>query len=126
MIFEQIFSKILRGNVWRSVWRICMWILGLGGPSAIHLKVKKWARLKETVYSSPNLKRNFWKTKSDLSLAKLIHTTLKTSSSLQVANLWSFKLSWIGETISRYLRVCETTDDMTKTTPLITMSHKNS
>lgn len=63
-----------------------MWILGLGGPSAIHLKVKKWARLKETVYSSPNLKRNFSKTKSDLSLAKLIHTTLKTSSSLQVAN----------------------------------------
>lgn len=61
-----------------------MWILGLGGPSAIYLKVKKWARLKETVYSSPNLKRNFSKTKSDLSLAKLIHTTLKTSSSLQV------------------------------------------
>lgn len=61
-----------------------MWILGLGGPCAIHLKVKKWARLKETVYSSPNLKRNFSKTKSDLSLAKLIHTTLKTSSSLQV------------------------------------------
>lgn len=61
-----------------------MWILGLRGPSAIHLKVKKWARLKETVYSSPNLKRNFSKTKSDLSLAKLIHTTLKTSSSLQV------------------------------------------
>lgn len=61
-----------------------MWILGLGGLSAIHLKVKKWARLKETVYSSPNLKRNFSKTKSDLSLAKLIHTTLKTSSSLQV------------------------------------------
>ena len=90
-----------------------MWILGLRGPSAIHLKVKKWARLKETVCSSPNLKRNFSKTKSDLSLAKLSHTTLKTSSSLQVANLWSFKLSWIGETISRYLRVCETAEDIT-------------
>ena len=26
---------ILKGNVWRSVWRICMWILGLNGLNAI-------------------------------------------------------------------------------------------
>ena len=24
-------STIPKGNVWRSVWRICMWILGLEG-----------------------------------------------------------------------------------------------
>ena len=26
---------ILKGNVWRSVWRICMWILGLKGLKTI-------------------------------------------------------------------------------------------
>ena len=26
---------ILQGNVWRSVWRICMWILGLKGLSEV-------------------------------------------------------------------------------------------
>ena len=29
------FSKpVLKENVWRSVWRICMWILGCKGPRA--------------------------------------------------------------------------------------------
>ena len=27
-IFSQ---KILKGNVWKSLWRICIWILGLKG-----------------------------------------------------------------------------------------------
>ena len=27
---------ILKGNVWRSVWRICMWILGLKGLKVIY------------------------------------------------------------------------------------------
>ena len=31
LILNQILSTILKGNVWRSVWRICMWILGLKG-----------------------------------------------------------------------------------------------
>ena len=26
-----ILNQILKRNVWRSVWRICMWILGLKG-----------------------------------------------------------------------------------------------
>ena len=36
MIFYQILStNILKGDVWRSVWRICMPILGLKGLKAI-------------------------------------------------------------------------------------------
>ena len=31
LISNQILSTILKRNVWRSVWRICMWILGLKG-----------------------------------------------------------------------------------------------
>ena len=31
MIYHQISQLILKGNVWRSVWRICTWILGLKG-----------------------------------------------------------------------------------------------
>ena len=31
LILNQIHSTILKRNVWRSVWRICMWILGLNG-----------------------------------------------------------------------------------------------
>ena len=31
--FIKISQLILKGNVWRSVWRICMWILGLKGLS---------------------------------------------------------------------------------------------
>ena len=27
--FIKFSQLILKGNVWRSVWRICMWILGL-------------------------------------------------------------------------------------------------
>ena len=34
MILNQILSTILKTNVWRSVWRICMWILGLKGLTA--------------------------------------------------------------------------------------------
>ena len=40
LILNQILSTILKRNVWRSVWRICMWILGLKG-----LKVLKTAKL---------------------------------------------------------------------------------
>ena len=31
--FIKVSQLILKGNVWRSVWRICMWILGLKGLS---------------------------------------------------------------------------------------------
>ena len=31
LISDQILSTILKRNVWRSVWRICIWILGLKG-----------------------------------------------------------------------------------------------
>ena len=31
LILNQILSTILKRNVWKSVWRICMWILGLKG-----------------------------------------------------------------------------------------------
>ena len=30
-LFIKVSQLILKGNVWRSVWRICMWILGLKG-----------------------------------------------------------------------------------------------
>ena len=30
-ILNQILSTILKRNGWRSLWRICMWILGLKG-----------------------------------------------------------------------------------------------
>ena len=36
LIFNQILSTILKRNVWRSDWRIWMWILGLKG--LIHLQ----------------------------------------------------------------------------------------
>ena len=35
LILNQILSTILKRNVWRSVWRICMWILGLKGLSYV-------------------------------------------------------------------------------------------
>ena len=37
---------ILKGNVWRSVWRICMWILGLKG-----LKLRGWQKDKQNFVS---------------------------------------------------------------------------
>ena len=30
-LFIKVSQLILKGNVWRSVWRICMWIMGLKG-----------------------------------------------------------------------------------------------
>ena len=39
MILNQIFSAILKTNVWRSVWRICIWILGLKGLNKSHKEV---------------------------------------------------------------------------------------
>ena len=30
------------GNVWRSVWRICMWILGLKGLRCFTTKMNEW------------------------------------------------------------------------------------
>ena len=35
--FIKFSQLILKGNVWRSVWRICMWILGLKGVIKILL-----------------------------------------------------------------------------------------
>ena len=31
LILNQILSTILKRNIWKLVWRICMWILGLEG-----------------------------------------------------------------------------------------------
>ena len=48
LILNQILSTILKRNRWRSVWRICMWILGLKGlrnripESGKSLLVKFW------------------------------------------------------------------------------------
>ena len=39
LILNQIFSTIPERNVWRSVWRICMWILGLKGLNKSHKEV---------------------------------------------------------------------------------------
>ena len=35
LIFSQIFSNILKGNIWRSVWRISVWIVGLTGGARV-------------------------------------------------------------------------------------------
>ena len=37
LILNQILSTILKRNVWRSVWRICMWILGLKGLKGLKI-----------------------------------------------------------------------------------------
>ena len=37
MILNQILSTILKANVWRSVWRICVWILGLKGVKTLSI-----------------------------------------------------------------------------------------
>ena len=34
------FSQIVSTNVWRSVWRICMWILGLNGLNLLMIRKK--------------------------------------------------------------------------------------
>ena len=39
MILNQILSTVLRRNVWGSVTRICMWILGLKGIKDTNLGV---------------------------------------------------------------------------------------
>ena len=39
LILNQILSTILKRNVWRSVWRICMWILGLNGLKNFNLNL---------------------------------------------------------------------------------------
>ena len=39
------FSQLIfQGNVWRSVWRICMWILGLKGSSLVWSETRKGLR----------------------------------------------------------------------------------
>ena len=39
------FSELIfQGNVWRSVWRICMWILGLKGSSLVWSETRKVLR----------------------------------------------------------------------------------
>ena len=37
--FIKFSQVILKGNVWRSVWRICMWILGLKGLSGTNVPI---------------------------------------------------------------------------------------
>ena len=37
LILNQILSTILKRYVWKSVWRICMWILGLNGLKNFNL-----------------------------------------------------------------------------------------
>ena len=39
LILNQILATILKRNAWRSVWRICMWILGLkeGGVRGVRI-----------------------------------------------------------------------------------------
>ena len=39
-VFFNFSQLIVKGNVWRSVWRICMWILGLKGLKACTAKKK--------------------------------------------------------------------------------------
>ena len=36
--FIKVSQLILKGNVWRSVWRICMWILGFKGLRDIEIQ----------------------------------------------------------------------------------------
>ena len=50
--FIKFSQHILWGNVWRSVWRICMWILGLKGLKP--LKVEKHIK-RITVYPHTQL-----------------------------------------------------------------------
>ena len=45
---------IHKGNVWRSVWRICMWILGLNGLRHLKCLWVKYRRLKITNKLSKN------------------------------------------------------------------------
>ena len=40
--FIKFSEQILKGNVWRSAWRICMWILGLKGLIANNLEFTVW------------------------------------------------------------------------------------
>ena len=40
-ILNQIHSTILKRNVWRSVWRICMWMLGLKGLKELCREIYK-------------------------------------------------------------------------------------
>ena len=40
LILHQILSTILKRNVWRSVWKTCMWILGLKGLIINHFYKK--------------------------------------------------------------------------------------
>ena len=35
--FIKFCQLILKGDVWRSVWRICMWILGLKGLNSVNI-----------------------------------------------------------------------------------------
>ena len=38
--FIKFSQLILKGYVWRSVWKICMWILGLKGLNHLHLNYR--------------------------------------------------------------------------------------
>ena len=42
--FIKFFQQFLTGNVWRSVWRICIWILGVKGL-CLNNNLKKFSRL---------------------------------------------------------------------------------
>ena len=72
MILNQILSTILKANVWKSVWRICMWILGLKGLSndngdgyenvtyKVNLRCLKLNRAYSISLNSSNVGKVFW------------------------------------------------------------------
>ena len=41
MILNQILLTVLKRNVWRFFWRICIWILGLKGLILLYIHVGK-------------------------------------------------------------------------------------
>ena len=54
MILNEILSTILKRNVWRSVWRICSWTVGLKGliGSDLGNRPLLWAPLKQACYEA--------------------------------------------------------------------------
>ena len=75
--FIKFSQLILKGNVWRSVWRICMWILGLKG-------------LKRKLELSTILIRHW-------NFFKIYSVLVKTRIKVLVINIWSgYKLRCLG------------------------------
>ena len=53
--FIKFSQLILKGNVWRSVWRICMWILGLKG---LKLTYHAKSRFGQAIFILTEVRRN--------------------------------------------------------------------